>query len=262
MTTETPLKTDPLPPVFQTMALEYIATALLQTYPRQLRKHTSGKIRKLARFMQQSGVIMPLVVDKDNFVVLGNARLAALRLLGVESVQVIRVTHLDETMIRALILADSQFTMATSWYKEALREELMYLAPLVLELGLELDLTIGDQHFPGAEDIPTASGPAVTQLGDVWLLDRHKLICGDAREESIPGTQEAGRQRSQVLSEVQDFDRGRCQWRGPLAGSKECRYTEIRRRYFQRATRPCFKRKFPPTNGRIVFDMRIIFSEV
>jgi len=179
------------------MALEYVLTALLQTYPRQVRRHAQSKIRRLAKFIEKSGVIIPLVVDKDNFIVLGNARLAALKILGVESVPIIRVTHLDDTMIRALILADNQFTLNADWYKEALKEELMYLAPLVLELGLELvdlgfetpqlDLIIGDSELPGVEGEADAlsPGPQVTQAGYIWILGRHKLICGDAREENI-----------------------------------------------------------------------------
>ena len=181
--------------VFEIMVVEYVATALLQTYSRQARRHAKSKIHRLAKFMQQSGVIIPLVVNKDNFVVLGNARLAALRLLGVESVPVIRVTHLNEAMMRALILADNQFCLNADWYKEALKEELMYLAPLILEVGLELvdlgfetpqlDLTIGDQSAIGADDIPeTATNtPAITQLGYRWLMGSHKLACGDALEE-------------------------------------------------------------------------------
>ncbi len=99
-------------------------------------------------------------------------------------------------MIRALILADNQFTLNADWYKEALKEELLYLCPLVLDLGLELvdlgfetpqlDLIIGDQEFPRGEDEADmlSSGPTVTQQGYVWILGRHKFICGDAREES------------------------------------------------------------------------------
>jgi hypothetical protein len=183
--------------IFKTMAIEYIAAALLQTYSRKIRRHVQSKIRRLAKFMKRSGVITPLVVDKDNFVVLGNARLAALKLLGVESVPVIRVTHLNDAMIRALILADNQFCLNAEWYKEALREELNYLAPLIPELGLQLvdlgfetpqlDLIIKDQGIIGADDIPESppDASAVTQLGYVWLMGPNKLVCGDAREEKV-----------------------------------------------------------------------------
>jgi len=182
---------------FHTMAVVYVATALLQTYSRQIRRHTQSKIRRLAKFIEKSRIIIPLVVDENNFVILGNARLAALKILGVESAPIIRVTHLNETMIRALILADNQFTLNAEWYKEALKEELMYLAPLIIELGLELvdlgfetpqlDLIIGDQDFSGIEDeaeIPPER-PATSRAGHVWLMGPHKLICGDAREESV-----------------------------------------------------------------------------
>jgi DNA modification methylase len=182
-------------PRFAAMAVEYISMALLKPYSRQMRRHTPSKIKRLAKFLERSGIILPLVIDQDNFVILGNARMAALLLLGVESVPVIRVTHLDETMIRSLILADNQFTINANWYKEALREELLYLAPRILELGLELidlgfetgqlDITIGDVDLsgPGEQERAAPDGPAVTRAGYIWILGQHKLICGDARDE-------------------------------------------------------------------------------
>ena len=182
---------------YQTMAVVYVPTTLLQTYPRQVRRHTQSKIRRLAMFIETSRVIIPLVVDENNFVILGNARLAALKMLGVESVPVIRLKDINETMIRALILADNQFTINADWYKEALREELLYLAPLIVELGLELtdlgfetpelDLIIGDQEFSGAgigTEGSTDRSP-VTRTGYVWIMGPHKLVCGDAQEESV-----------------------------------------------------------------------------
>ncbi len=181
---------------YPTMVVEYVITTLLQTYSRQIRRHAQSKIRRLAKFIQQSSVIMPLVVDKDNFVVLGNARLAALKLLGIESVPVIRVTHLNEAMMRALVLADNQFCLNAEWYKDALKEELVYLAPLILDLGLELidlgfetaqlDIIIGNKSIIGADDTlpPSTDAPAITQLSYVWLMGSHRLICSDAREEN------------------------------------------------------------------------------
>lgn len=191
---------------FAVMALEYVETASLKYPSRRLRRHSESKLRRLAKFMKKSGVITPLVVDKDNFVILGNARLAALKLLGVDTVPVIRVTHLDEPMIRALILADNQFTLNADWYEDALREELLYLAPLLPEIGLELidlgfetpqlDLIIGDADANDEEELgPDPAVPPVVQPGQLWLLGQHKLFCGDAREEisyiSLMGTERA-----------------------------------------------------------------------
>lgn len=191
------LESNNIPYPTMVVEVEYVITTLLQTYPRQVRRHAQSKIRRLAKFIQQSGVIMPLVVDKDNFVVLGNARLAALKLLGIDSVPVIRVTHLNEAMMRALVLADNQFCLNAEWYKDALKEELVYLAPLIMDLGLglidlgfetaQLDIIIGNKSIIGTDDalLPSTDAPAVTQLGYMWLMGSHKLICGDAREEGV-----------------------------------------------------------------------------
>ncbi|MBL8712960.1 MAG: ParB N-terminal domain-containing protein [Alphaproteobacteria bacterium] len=181
-------------PTFAAMTLAYVSTSTLRTRPRQVRRHTQSKIRRLAKFMEQSRVIVPLVVDQENVVVLGNARLQALNLLGVDSAPVIRVTHLDEAMIRALILADNQFTLNADWYKEALREELLHLAPLVVDFGLELtdlgfetgqlDFTIGEIELAGNGDslLPPPAKP-LTKQGYLWIMGPHILACGDARHE-------------------------------------------------------------------------------
>ena len=194
------------------MVIEYIATALLQTYSRRMRRHAQSKIRRLAKFIEKSGVVMPLLIDKDNFIILGNARFEALKLLGIDPIPVIRVTHLDETMIRALILADNQFAINAEWYKEALREELNYLAPLILELGLELvdlgfetpqiDLIIGDKDFTGADELAPTDAPVVTKAGYVLLLGRHKLICGDARDENVYVTLMGGETAAMIFADL------------------------------------------------------------
>ncbi len=182
--------------IFNPIVLEHIETDKLQIYPRLLRKHSQSKTTRLARFIEKSGVITPLVIDKNNFVVLGNARLGALKILGLTSIPVIRADHLDDIMIKALILADNQFTLNAEWYKDALREELIYLSSHTTEIGLELvdlgfetpqlDIIIGEQDYIGGDmPIPVANEFAVTKTGDIWSLGRHKLICGDARDHNV-----------------------------------------------------------------------------
>jgi len=141
---------------------------------------------------------MPLVIDEQNNVILGNARLLAMIELGLTSVPVIRITHLDETMMRALIIADNQFCLNAEWYKKELRAELAELQPLLAELGLqlmdlgfeaaEIDIHLGDIGLPGQADdvpLPAIDLPAVTKPGDIWILGDHRLICGDAREDKV-----------------------------------------------------------------------------
>lgn len=119
---------------FSAMALEYVPVDALTAYKKSLRHHSKTKIERLAKFISKSGVITPLVIDGRNAVILGNARLEAIKALGMQTAPVIRVTHLDDTMIRALILADNQFTLNASWYKDALREELASLFEQLLFL--------------------------------------------------------------------------------------------------------------------------------
>ena len=145
--------------------------------------------------MSVSRIICPLLVDKDYTVIAGHARLEAAKLLGLTSIPVIMIEHLNEAMLRAFALADNQFTLNAGWDEKAVREELVFLSDVVLNYGLEItdlgfptaeiDLRIGDQTLLGPEDdiiAPETKAPAITSSGDVWILGHHRLICGDSRD--------------------------------------------------------------------------------
>lgn len=117
--------------------------------------------------------------------------------LGFKKVPVIYVDHLDEVMIRAIIIADNQFCLNAGWDKKLLNQELIELEPLLkqnfglelIDLGFEpaeIDLRIGDMTLKDDTDHEDGlKGPAVTRDGWIWRLGDHRLICGDSRQESV-----------------------------------------------------------------------------
>ncbi len=102
--------------------------------------------------------------------------------------------HLSETERRAYVLADNKLALNAGWDKEILALELQGLIDLefdteltgfsLAEIGLVLD-EASDANAGGSDEpedlIPVITGPAVSRLGDLWLLGRHKLLCGDTR---------------------------------------------------------------------------------
>lgn len=182
---------------FPALAIAYIETGIVQQPQKCLRKHTSSKIERLAAFISKSRVSLPLLLDRNNRLILGNARLLALIHLGFRKVPVIYVDHLDEVMIRAIIIADNQFCLNAGWDKKLLNQELVELEPLLkknfglelIDLGFEpaeIDLRIGDvalKDDADHEDGP--KGSAVTHDGWIWRLGDHRLICGDSRQGSV-----------------------------------------------------------------------------
>lgn len=198
METKLPWKCGDLSSDFPNIDIQMVNIHDLKKNPHHARRHASSKIRKLARFISVSRFIYPLLIDKNYTIIAGHARLEAAKQLGITKVPVIGIEHLDAPMLRAFALADNQFTSNAGWDQKAVREELIFLSSVVLDYGLEItdlgfptaeiDLRIGDQTFLGPEDDiidPETKAPAITQQGYVWILGRHRLICGDSRDRKI-----------------------------------------------------------------------------
>lgn len=121
--------------------------------------------------------------------------MAAARQLGQKWVPVVRIEHLSDAQKRAYLIADNQLALNAGWDQEKLAIELQTIIELDFEVELtgfetaQVDLIIGEaaEASPAAADevdnMPRRpNGPTVTQPGDLWLMGRHRLICGDARD--------------------------------------------------------------------------------
>ena len=104
-----------------------------------------------------------------------------------------RLEHLDDAAKRAYILADNKLAEKPGWDPEILKIELQHLTSLNLEFDVtitgfemaEIDVLLGDAEPDAdpADDVPEVEqGPAVTQLGDIWQIGGHRLICGDSTD--------------------------------------------------------------------------------
>jgi DNA modification methylase len=176
-----------------------ISPAKLRPNPANVRAHSKPQIAELTSAIRQFGFINPVVVDRDYSVLAGHARLQAAKQLGLRCVPVIVVSGLSEAKRRAFVLFDNKISEKAGWDRGALAQELNDLSSLLSEEGLDIGLTgfetpeidrlMGDltdpEHDP-AEDFPQAQAgqEAVSQRGDLWSLDRHRILCGDATQET------------------------------------------------------------------------------
>jgi DNA modification methylase len=127
-------------------------------------------------------------------IVAGHGRIEAAKLLGMSSVPTICLENLTEDQIRTYILADNRLAEKAGWDDSILAIELQHL--ISVDLGFDVSITgfeVGEidlilQEAAGKEEqeepVEISPGPAVTKRGDIWLLGNHRLICGDALEES------------------------------------------------------------------------------
>ncbi len=160
------------------------------------RKHSKKQIRQLADSIKVFGFNWPLLVDEANRLIAGHARLEAAKLLGMEEVPTICLSHLDENQKRAFMIADNRLAEAAEWDEELLKLEFTDLLASELEFDLEVTgfeapeldallhpVAADEKPREEAEAVGGNAGPAVTAEGDLWQLGAHRLLCGNALEE-------------------------------------------------------------------------------
>lgn len=173
------------------MKIEHMAVSALRPYPKNARTHSRKQIRQIAKSIERFGFCNPILVDDDDHIIAGHGRAEAAKLLGMEEVPTIRLSHLSDGEKRAYILADNQLATKAGYDREILVIELQHLIDIGFEVELtgfetaDIDLLMDDLSGEGAaeDSAPVYSkGPAVSRPGDLWLLDKHRLLCGDARK--------------------------------------------------------------------------------
>lgn len=176
--------------------LEWILISALTPAARNARTHSKKQIRQIADSIQQFGFINPVIVDDHDRIFAGHGRVEAAKLLGMTEVPVIRVSHLTDAAIRAYMLADNRLSEKAGWDRELLAIELNELALLLPQVNLDLSSTgfepseidsilvdFGTDRPNPADDIPALDDKAaVARMGDIFVLGRHRILVGDARE--------------------------------------------------------------------------------
>jgi hypothetical protein len=180
------------------MAVESMAVMRLKPYRANARKHSRKQIRQIAESIRRFGFTNPVLISDDDEIIAGHGRVEAAKLLGMGNVPTLRLSHLDATQRRAYVLADNKLAANAGWDRELLAIELQSLVELDFEVEIigfslaEVDGLVNQARKPAArgrgkdgceDEIPslTDATMAVTRPGDLWLLDRHRLLCGDCR---------------------------------------------------------------------------------
>src|SRR5450755_1518477 len=177
------------------LTVTYAEIQNLVPYARNARTHSRRQIRQIADSIRRFGFTNPVLVNRSRMIIAGHGRVAAAKLLGISQVPTICLDNLTEDEIRAYVLADNRLAEKAGWDHSILAIELQHLTAVDLgfdvaitgfEVG-EIDLLLQEEpEEEKAEEEPVeiSPGPAVTEPGDIWLLGDHRLICGDALEES------------------------------------------------------------------------------
>lgn len=175
--------------------IENLPTADLIPYAMNSRTHSADQVAQIAASIKEFGFTNPVLIDAENGIIAGHGRLQAAQKLKLREVPCLRLGHLTEAQKRAYVIADNKLALNAGWDEDALKAELERLQEEDFDIDLlgfdedELsDLLAADESNEGLTDedaVPDMEDQAVTVEGDVWLLGRHRIICGDAKNQSV-----------------------------------------------------------------------------
>jgi ParB-like chromosome segregation protein Spo0J len=177
----------------QDLQVRMCPVSQLIVYPRNARTHSRQQVDQVAASIREFGWTNPILVGPDYVIIAGHARLLAAKKLRMAEVPVIVLEHLTEAQRRALAIADNQLALNAGWDEETLRVELAALKLEEFNLDVigfddeELARLLADQDSTdGLRDEDEAPLPPQTptsKMGDLWLLGRHRLLCGDSTNQ-------------------------------------------------------------------------------
>jgi DNA modification methylase len=173
--------------------VERVSIDKLIPYARNARTHSDAQVAQIAASIKEWGWTSPVLVDETGQIIAGHGRVMAARQLGLKEVPVMTATGWTEAQKKAYVLADNQLAMNAGWDNDLLSVEIKDLAGMDFNLdligfdgkvleGLLVDKTEG---LTDPDEVPEAPENPVSELGDLWVLGKHRIICGSSTEAHV-----------------------------------------------------------------------------
>ena len=199
-----------LPPIkeWPAKSVKMISVDELIPYVSNARTHSDKQVDQIAASMNEWGWTNPILVDEAGMIIAGHGRLQAARKLGYSEAPVMVANGWTDAQKKAYVLADNQLALNAGWDAALLSNELKGLD----ELGFDMDLlgfdnladlmpVDGTEGLTDEDAVPEAPEVPVTVEGDVWLLGRHRLMCGDSTKIDAVGKMMAGQKADMVFTD-------------------------------------------------------------
>lgn len=165
----------------------------LKPYANNPRTHSEAQVEQIAASIAEFGFNNPILVDKEKGIIAGHGRLAAARKLDMEQVPVVALDHLSDAQRRAYIIADNNLAENAGWDYDLLAQELQALELDHFDIALTGFTEDEIAAFSAAEEpaqtgntdddaVPATPDEPISKRGDIWLLGKHRVMCGDATD--------------------------------------------------------------------------------
>ncbi len=173
----------------KSVALQHWPLDRLVEYERNPRKNDHA-VAQTAAAIEQFGFRVPILAKSDGLIVDGHLRLKAARQLGLATVPVLLADDMTEAQLKAFRLSVNKIADLALWDEELLAldlEELQNLNFDMAAIGFSAEelaaLTPPIQTGLTDEDaVPEVQSDPITKPDEVWLLGKHRLMCGDATQ--------------------------------------------------------------------------------
>lgn len=174
-----------------TTEMQLVPLGKLVPYINNARTHSPEQLTKLRSSLREFGFINPVIIDRDYNIIAGHGRVLAAKEEGIMEVPCVFVDYLTEAQKKAYILADNRMALDAGWDEELLRIEIESLQGEDFDVSLtgfeeqeladlfaiEGDKAAKDDDFDLSAALEKAS---FVERGDLWIVGRHRLVCGDA----------------------------------------------------------------------------------
>ena len=158
-------------------------------YARNSRTHSDDQVLQIAASIKEFGFTNPVLIDGENGIIAGHGRVLAAMKLSIDEVPCVELSGMTDTQKRAYIIADNKLALNAGWDYDLLAIEFKELDESGFDVGLTgfSDDEIADllpQEIPAGltdEDaVPELTEDPVTKQGDIWILGKHRVMCGDS----------------------------------------------------------------------------------
>jgi len=161
----------------------------LVPYAKNSRTHSEEQVAQIAASIREWGFTTAVLVDESGSIIAGHGRVMAARKLGMASLPVMVAAGWTDAQKRAYVIADNKLALNAGWDNELLALELGELGDLGFDLDLvgftddEIAALMPVEIEPGLtdpDDAPAVQENSITVPGDVWIMGKHRLMCGDS----------------------------------------------------------------------------------
>ena len=182
----------------------------LLPYIRNSRTHSDEQVAQIAASIKEFGFTNPVLIDGDNGIIAGHGRVLAARKLGIGEVPCITLDYLTDAQKRAYVIADNKLALNAGWDEEMLRVEFAELEGLGFDLELTgfsldeigaLEPDVVEEGLTDEDAVPEVQAEPVSKLGDVWVLGKHRVMCGDSTSIDAVETLTQGQKVDMVFTD-------------------------------------------------------------